>query len=94
MVTASPYMVFKETYDKLENSIRERYPDHRLVPFAIGQQLIDGLRVRYSDAEVCNVHMAIFDDYIQPRNNFRFTQGLIVDHTRGDVYYGMDSWLK
>jgi len=63
-----------------------------MVPFAYGKQIIDGLQVRYSDAEVCSVHMALFNDFIQPRNNFRFTQGHIINSTRGNEYYGSDDW--
>jgi|3_EtaG_2_1085321.scaffolds.fasta_scaffold23077_2 hypothetical protein len=94
VITGSPYKEFKKDFLILENSIRERFPNHKMVPFAFGQQIIDGLRVRYSDAEVCSVHMAIFNDFVQPKNNLRFTQGYVVGHTRGDIYYGLDDWIK
>ena len=94
VVTASPYREFKDAFETLESCIRERYPEHKLVPFAFGQTIMDGLRVRYSDAEVCSVNMALFNDFIQPINNFRFTRGYIARSTRGDIYYGLDSWAK
>ena len=94
VVTASPFKEFEKDFILLESNIRKRYPNHKMVPYGFGQQIIDGLQVRYSDAEVCSIQMALFNDIIQPRNNFRFTQGHVVDHTRGDVYFGLDDWKK
>ena len=93
VVTASPFKELEECFSMVENSIRKKYPEHKMVPFAFGQQIMDGLQVRYSDAEVCSIYMALFNDIVQPRNNFRFTQGHVVDHTRGDIYYGIDDWI-
>lgn len=92
MVTTSPFKECEKVFSTVENSIRERYPTYKMVPFAFGQQIIDGLQVRYSDAEVCSIHMALFNDFVQPRNNFKFTQGHVVDYTRGDDYYGLEDW--
>ena len=94
VVTASPFKEFEKDFYLLENSIRKKYPNHKMVPYAFGQQIMDGLQVRYSDAEVCSIQMALFNDIIQPRNNFRFTQGHVVDYTRGNVYYGIEDWKK
>ena len=94
VVTASPFKEFEKDFLLLEKSLRERYPNHKMVPYAFGQQIINGLQVRYSDAKVCSIYMALFNDIIQPRNNFQFTQGHFVEHTRGDVYFGLDDWKK
>lgn len=94
VLTASPYKEFEKDFLLLENSIRTKYPNYKMIPYGFGKQIMDGLQVRYSDAEVCSIQMALFNDIIQPRNNFRFTQGMIVDHTRGDVYYGIEDWKK
>ena len=94
ILTASPFMEFKNDFEKLESLIRDRFTDFRMIPFAFGQQIINGLQVRYSDAEVCSVHMALFDDTIQIQNNFRYTHGLMIEHTRGDIYYGLNDWKK
>ncbi|MBT8183012.1 MAG: hypothetical protein KJO53_15645 [Eudoraea sp.] len=93
-LTASPHQEYKNDFVKLESIIREKYPEHKMIPYAFGQKLIDGLRVRYSDAEVCSVYMALFDDTLQIRNNFHYTQGFTIEHTRGNIYYGMDDWIK
>ena len=94
ILTASPFKEFKDDFEKLENIIRGKFSSYKLIPFAFGQQIIDGLQVRYSDAEVCSVYMALFNDTIQIRNNFRYTHGLSVKHTRGDIYYGFNDWIK
>ena len=94
VLTASPFKELEKDFLLLENSIRKKYPEHKMIPYGFGQQIVDGLQVGYSDAEVCSVHMALFNDIIQPKNNFRFTQGHVVEHTRGDVYYGLDDWKK
>lgn len=92
VATASPFKEYKNDFLLLENIIRKRYPNHKMVPYEFGQQILDGLQVRYSDAEVCSIQMALFDAKIKPRNNSRFTQGHFVDYTRGDVYYGLKDW--
>lgn len=94
ILTASPFMEFKDDFEKLESIIRGKFSSYKLIPFAFGQQIIDGLQVRYSDAEVCSVYMALFNDTIQIRNNFRYTHGLSIVHTRGDIYFGYDDWIK
>ena len=86
VVTTSPFEEFKEAYDFVEHHIRTRYPNHRLVPFAFGQQIISGLQVRYLDNELCSANMAIFNGVLREEN--------ISEFARGDRYYGMDNWLK
>ncbi|QCW98854.1 hypothetical protein FGM00_01485 [Aggregatimonas sangjinii] len=94
VVTGSPFKEFEKDFLLLENNIRNRYPNHKMIPYSFGRQIIDGLQVRYSDAEICSIQMALFNDMIQPKNNFRFTQGHVVDNTRGDIYYGLDDWKR
>ena len=94
VLTASPFKEFEKDFLLLEKSIRKRYPDHKMVPYGFGKQIMEGLQVRYSDAEVCSIQMALFNDTIQPRNNFLHTQGHVIDYKRGDVYYGIEDWKK
>lgn len=92
--TTSPFKEFKTDFVKLESLIRQKFYNYKMIPFAFGQKIINGLQVGYCDAEVCSVYMALFDATIQVGNNFGYTHGLTVKHTRGDIYYGLDDWVK
>ncbi len=60
VVTTSPFEEFKESFEYIENKLNSRYPNHRLVPFAIGQGIINGLQVNHRDEEICSVSSALF----------------------------------
>jgi hypothetical protein len=86
VVTTSPYKEFKESFEFVENKLEEKYPNHRIIPFAFGQTILNGLQVRYLDDEVCSINMAIFNQFLSEETISRFT--------RGDRYYGIDKWRK
>lgn len=86
VVTTSPFEEFKETFEIVEKKIQEKYPTHRIIPFAFGQAIINGLQVRYVDAEICSINMALFNHFLSEEN--------ISKSTRGNKYYGIDKWKK
>jgi len=86
VVTTSPHKEFKESFEFVEKKIKEKYPSYRIVPFALGQKIINGLQVRYLDDEICSINMAIFNQFLSEENISR--------SIRGNRYYGIESWKK
>lgn len=86
VVTVSPFEEFKESFEFVEKKIKNKYPTHRIVPFASGQTIINGLQVSYLDDEICSVNMAIFNHFLRDAYMPRFT--------RGDPYYGSEYWKR
>lgn len=86
VVTTSPFQEFKEPFEFVEKKLQEKYPNHRIIPFAFGQTILNGLQVRYLDNEICSVNMAIFNHFLSAENISKFE--------RGDRYYGINNWRK
>jgi len=86
VITTSPFEEFNEPFELIENKIEEKYPMHRIVPFAIGQKIINGLQVSYLDDDICSINMAIFNHFLSEKN--------ISKSIRGDRYYGIEKWKK
>ena len=84
VVTTSPHEEFKLPFEFVEKKIKEKYPNHKIVPFSFGQLIIKGLQVRYLDDEECSVNQALFNQFLSEKNISVFT--------RGDKYYGIDKW--
>ncbi|WP_316843887.1 hypothetical protein [Pedobacter psychrodurus] len=81
-ITVSPYKEFEQPFKKEIELIEEFYPDYKFVPFAVHSMVIDGLKVRYSDKEVCSVYDALFNGNLGYYNDSTFH--------RGDTRYGYD----
>lgn len=82
VVTISPFEEYKEAFEFVEEKLRSKYPEHRMIPFFYGQQRIQGLQVRYLDDENCSVNQALFNDFLNEQNISR--------STRGNKFYGSD----
>ncbi|UPL49607.1 hypothetical protein [Hymenobacter sublimis] len=85
-LTISPYEEYADLFVRLEAAIREWFPEHRLVPFAIGRQALAGLVVEGCSAQPACLHAAVFHTEIP-------WQSLGFQHHRGDEHYGYDQWL-
>ena len=86
VVTISPFQEYKKPFEYVEYKIKEKYPNHRIVPFRIGQGIINGLQVHYLDIETCSVNEALFNQFLNEEH--------ISIPTRGDIFYGMEKWKK
>jgi hypothetical protein len=83
VVTTSPFLEYKEIFEQVESKIREKYPSHKLIPYAFGKSFINGLEVTYCDNKNCDVFTALFNNYLNNHEEFM---------VRGDRYYGIDDW--
>ncbi len=86
VITTSPYKEFKESFEFVEEKIKNKFPDYRIIPFSIGQLVIKGLQVRYLDDTDCSVNQALFNKALSGRS--------IPIANRGDSYYGIEYWKK
>lgn len=77
---------FEEIFKFVEQKIKEKYPNHKIIPFRVGQSIIDGLQVRYLDDENCSLNKALF--------NQQLSEERIKHYPRGDQLYGLDVWKK
>lgn len=87
-IVVSPLGEFKSYFEKVENYINDEYKGYRIVPFKIGQTIIEGLQILHLDNEKCSINMALFNDFLG--------LGEQVDEIKpsGDLSYGMESWKK
>jgi hypothetical protein len=84
VLTVSPFEEYKEPFVALKKSIELHFKGYKFVPFAINQDYVEGLSVRYIDLKVNTIYHALF-------NHLLFAD----DHQqwiRGDEYYGYDAW--
>lgn len=85
-VTVSPYQEYAELFTRLEQQIRLRFPDYRLLPFNIGMQLLEGLP---HDSGLVERDQAVFEALFHSQSHL---PDLFPTAFRGDVYYGMEAW--
>lgn len=86
VITASPYEEFEEIFKFVEQKIKDKYPNHKIIPFRVGQFIIDGLQVRYLEDENCSVNKALFNNHL--------SEEPIKHYPRGDQQYRMEIWKK
>ncbi len=86
IITTSPHEEFEEIFKFVEQKIRNKYPNHKIIPFRLGQFIIDGLQVRYLDDEDCTINKALF--------NSSLSEEYIKRYTRGNNGYGMEVWKR
>lgn len=86
VITTSPYEEFEEVFKFVERKIKEKYPNHKIIPFRLGQFIIDGLQVRYLDDENCSINKALFNQFLSEKR--------IKKYPRGDQFYGKEVWEK
>ncbi len=86
VVTTSPFAEFATAFELVEQKIKEKYPNHKIIPFGFGQTIIKGLQVRYLDDEDCSINKALFNHFL--------SEEYISTSRRGDEYYGKEQWLK
>lgn len=87
-IVVSPIDEYKAYFESVELKITEKFKDYRLVPFAVGQSVINGLEIFHLDNENCSINMALFNDFLG------FGEQVGEVDIRGDLNYGMDSWRK
>jgi hypothetical protein len=85
-ITVSPYKEFEQPFKKAQDLIEATFPDYKFIPFIINDMIINGLRISYSDKEICSVYDALFN------NKFDY----VAESTsrRGDSYYRYDDYRK
>ena len=84
VVTTSPFEEYKESFEFIEKKINDRFPNHKIIPFSFGQNIINGLNLTYVDNKTCSVNMALFNHLLNLQNV----------PTRGEIFYGMENWRK
>ncbi|MCB0372223.1 MAG: hypothetical protein KDD31_04335 [Muricauda sp.] len=87
-LVVSPIDEYKAYFESVEFKITEEFKDYRLVPFVVGQSVINGLEIFHLDKENCSINMALFNDFLG------FGEQVGEVDIRGDLNYGMDSWKK
>jgi hypothetical protein len=80
---SSPIEGTKKYFDTLIEKIESKYLGFKFVPYFINEQLIEGLRVRYSDEIENRVYNGLFNDQIK-----------LGVRNIGDPYFKMDDWKK
>lgn len=87
-IIVSPLGVYKDYFEKMENYITEEFKEYRLVPFSMGQTIINGLEILHLDRENCSVNMALFNDFLGMGEQVNEMEA------QGDLTYGMEHWKK
>ncbi|MDF4202620.1 hypothetical protein PXD56_06630 [Maribacter sp. SA7] len=87
-IVVSPVGEYKNYFERIENYITEEFREYRLVPFKIGQTIIDGLQILHMDNEKCSINMALFNDFVG------FGEQVDKVEPEGNLFYGMESWKK
>ena len=87
-IIVSPLEDYKDYFENVELKITQVFKDYRLVPFTIGQSIINGLEIYHLDREYCSINMALFNDFLG------FGEELNEVTIRGDINYGMYGWKK
>ena len=85
-LTVSPYLEYEQPFIIVQQLIEERFPDYKFIPFAVHSMIINGLRVRYSDKEVCSVYDALFNHFLDHVGELTYR--------RGDNRYGYDEYWR
>ena len=83
-LTVSPIDDFNEPFHLIRGVLKDRYPNHKLVPYYIGQLSIEGLQVTYLDDNHCTINEALFDNLLNSTYGSKFT--------RGDTQFGLEEW--
>jgi hypothetical protein len=84
VLTVSPFEEYKELFIELKKSIESRFEGYKFVPFAINQDYVEGLSVRYIDQKVNTIYHALFNHQLFADDK--------IESFRGDEYYGYDAW--
>jgi hypothetical protein len=85
-VTVSPYQEYAPLFTALEQQIRLRFPDYRLLPFRMSMQLLEGLP---HDNPSVRRDRAVFEALFTSHHNLA---DLPATAFRGDTSYGLDAW--
>jgi hypothetical protein len=85
-ITVSPFKEFEQPFKEAQELLELRFPVYKFIPFAVHSFLINGLRVRYSDKEICSVYDALFNHNLD-RTDFMTPK-------RGDSRYGYDEYWR
>ncbi|KAA3637388.1 MAG: hypothetical protein DWQ02_06840 [Bacteroidetes bacterium] len=83
IVTVSPVGQMSEPFMVLARMIKSHFGDFKLVPFSLGQMIIQGLQLPYSDSEECTVNMALFNNVLE---------NISECHILGDRHFDMQEW--
>ena len=83
-LTISPHGSSANEFQFLCDKIEDRFQGYRFVPFAICDQTIEGLWVRYSDDKPGAVLQALFNNHIE----------LTTKNIVGDQWYKSADWIR
>lgn len=84
VLTVSPIDEFNEPFQLIQECLKARYTDHKLVPYQIGQLSVEGLQVTYLNNANCTINEALFDNFLNATYGSKFT--------RGDTQFGIKEW--
>ncbi len=78
----SPEGEYAENFKLIQLLLEQRYPGHRLVPFALAAQNIEGLMVRYMGERTEAIFQALFNNQVD-----------LKAPAAGYDYYGSEAWI-
>lgn len=81
-ITVSPFKEFEEVFNQVELGIKEVYPKYKIIPFPIGQSIIEGFQVSYVDDMDCSINMGLFNNFLSDVK--------IIGNIRGNILYGTE----
>ncbi|WP_133177645.1 hypothetical protein [Chitinophaga parva] len=89
LLTVSPENEYADYANTLLKMMKQRFPDHRLLPFQVWGQVVDGLELPAGNGP-CSVFEALFNDVLQIE---RGKDGAIKNvPIVGDEMFGMEDW--
>ncbi|PUZ30393.1 hypothetical protein GA0116948_101418 [Chitinophaga costaii] len=89
LLTISPENQYEEQANALLTLIKKRFPDHRLLPFQIWSQVVEGISLTGNDGP-CSVFEALFNEVLQIEVG---SDGAIKNvPVVGDKMFGVEDW--
>lgn len=85
-LTASPYMEYEQPFKAAQQLIEQSFPGYQFIPFGVHSMIINGLRVRYSDKEICSVYDALFNHFLDSVAELTYK--------RGNSRYGYEEYWR
>lgn len=92
-VTVSPYLEYEVPFLQLQKKILEYFPDMKFIPFNLNRIKIEGSTLLFRADEPLFRH-TVFNALFQPENLFHTNIFEPKSIARGDIFYGLDEWLK
>lgn len=84
-LTVSPYLEFETQFLKLQNSIKNHYPELKFIPYSINNKKLEGISLIHTNSDF-QTKDTIFSGLFKPENYFNAS-------IRGNINYGQEDWI-